>query len=260
MTAQTLQGLTRLQGLMREGTAFAGLTAYDASFARLFDAQGVDFILVGDSLGMVIQGHDTTHSVTMDEMCYHTRCVCASTSRALLIADLPCGSYADCQNAQHNSQRLIEAGAQMVKLEAGHQQVEVVAALSAHKIPVCAHLGLRPQSVGQAGYRRYGKSKEEAKELRDMGRQLQQAGADLLLLECVDSQVATQITRESKVPVIGIGSGPTCHGQVLVSYDVLGLTDRIPVHARSFMPASGKLSDAVAAYVEAVRQRSFPPS
>lgn len=253
--------LDTLRRMAREGRRrFAGLTAYDATFARVLDACGVEFILVGDSLGMVVQGHDATRSVTMDDMVYHTRCAARGIRRALLVSDLPFMSCSDVSAAQANAARLVEeGGAQVVKLEASREQVEIVRALSEQGLPVCAHLGLRPQSLTRMdGIRRHGRSPGEAAELRETALALEQAGADLLLLECVVDDLAAEITGQAGIPVIGIGSGAACDGQILVLHDLLGLTDPMPKHARSFMGSGGGVADAVRAYVEAVHSGSFP--
>lgn len=253
--------LDALHRMAREGrNRFAGLTAYDATFARVLDACGVEFILVGDSLGMVIQGHPNTQPVTMDDMVYHTQCVARSIQRALLISDLPYMSCSDVSMAQANAVRLVrEGGAQVVKLEAFRDQVEIVRALSDQGTPVCAHLGLRPQSLTKlTGIRRHGRTAGEADELRETALALEEAGADLLLLECVVDDLAAEITRQAGIPVIGIGSGAACDGQILVLYDLLGLTDPAPRHARSFMNSGRGVADAVRAYVEAVHSGSFP--
>ena len=254
----TLDALCRMA---QEGThRFAGLTVYDATFARLLDTCGVEFVLVGDSLGMVVQGHAGTQSVTMDDMVYHTQCVARGVRRALLISDLPFMSCCDVPKAQANAARLMrEGGAQVVKLEASQEQVEIVCALSEQGIPVCAHLGLRPQSLTTLkDIRRHGRTSAEAAELREMALALEQAGADLLLLECVIDGLAAEITAQAGIPVIGIGSGAACDGQILVLHDLLGLTDPMPKHARSFMNSGGGIPDAVRAYVEAVHSGSFP--
>lgn len=253
--------LDTLRRMAQEGKRrFAGLTAYDATFARVLDACGVEFILVGDSLGMVVQGHGTTRPVTMDDMVYHTQCVARGIRRALLISDLPFMSCDDVSAAQSNAARLVEeGGAQVVKLEASQEQVEIVNALSERGLSVCAHLGLRPQSLTQMdGIRRHGRSLEEATELRETALALEQAGADLLLLECVVDDLAAEITEQAGIPVIGIGSGAACDGQILVLHDLLGLTDPMPKHARSFMGSGDGITDAIRAYVEAVHSGSFP--
>ncbi len=253
--------LDTLRRMARGGqNRFAGLTAYDATFARVLDACGVEFILVGDSLGMVIQGHANTQPVTMDDMVYHTQCVARSVRRALLISDLPYLSCCDASTAKANAARLVrEGGAQGVKLEASRDQVEIVRALADQGIPVCAHLGLRPQSLTRMeDIHRHGRASDEAAELRATAQALEQAGADLLLLECVVADLAAEITAQAGIPVIGIGSGAACNGQILVLYDLLGLTDPLPKHARSFMEPGRSVAGAVRAYIEAVHSGSFP--
>ena len=254
----TLDVLSRMA--QEGGRHFAGLTAYDATFARVLDACGVEFVLVGDSLGMVVQGHGATRPVTMDDMIYHTRCVARGVSRALLISDLPFRSCDDVDMARANATRLVqEGGARVVKLEASQEQVEIVRALSEQGLPVCAHLGLRPQSLTRMeGIQRHGRAPGEAAELRETALALEQAGADLLLLECVVDDLAAEITGRAGIPVIGIGSGAACDGQVLVLHDLLGLTDPMPRHARGFMGSGDGIADAVRAYVRAVHSGSFP--
>ncbi len=253
--------LDTLRRMAQEGKRrFAGLTAYDATFAHVLDACGVEFILVGDSLGMVVQGHANTQPVTMDDMVYHTQCVARNVQRALLISDLPYMSCCDVPMAQRNAARLVrEGGAQVVKLEASQDQVEIVRALSGQGTPVCAHLGLRPQSLTRMeGIHRHGRAPDEAARLRETALALEQAGADLLLLECVVDDLGAEITGQAGIPVIGIGSGAACDGQILVLYDLLGLTEPVPRHARSFMNSGRSIADAVRAYVEAVHSGSFP--
>ncbi len=241
-----------------EQRKLAGLTVYDASFARLLDRCEVDFLLVGDSLGMTIQGFDSTQRVTMEAMEYHTRCAARGVQRAYLISDMPFMSCRDTTTAKMNAARLLQAGACMVKLEASLDQVEIVQALADQGVPVCAHLGLRPQTLKRPGDARMHGREEEAEELRTAAHELQQAGAQMLLLECVVPSVAFRITKQAEIPVIGIGSGPDCSGQILVLYDILGLTERMPRHAHNFMPEGGTLEGAVRAYVEAVRAGRFP--
>lgn len=249
--------------MRREGEKIVSLTAYDAAFARLADAAGIDVILVGDSLGMVVQGRENTVGVTMDDMVYHTLLASRGRSRALLVADLPFLSCADPAHAVVNAGRLMqEGGADVVKLEGGAAQVEVVERLSANGVPVCAHLGLRPQFVHKlGGYRVQGREAEAAKTLREDARALKEAGAELMVLECVPAALAEEITQTAGIPVIGIGAGSACDGQVLVLHDVLGITPgRPPRFARNFMPGHDDLSAALHAYAAAVRDGSFPSS
>jgi len=256
--------LLDLRGMKSRGERIACLTAYDASLARLVEAAGAELVLVGDSLGMVVQGHDTTLPVTLDEIIYHTRCVVRGlrsvAGRAVVMADLPFMSYATPEQALHSAARLMkEGGAQVVKLEGGTPQLETVQALSRQGIPVCAHLGLTPQSVHKlGGYRVQGRTPEAAQAMLQDALALQEAGADLLILECIPSPLAEEITRALVIPVIGIGAGPACDGQVLVSYDVLGYTPRPPKFARDYAASHGAPGLALKAFVEDVRRGAFP--
>lgn len=252
--------VTSLRKMKQTGEKIAMLTAYDASFARVLDNQGVDIILVGDSLGMVIQGHDTTVPVTMDEMVYHTRAVTQASQRALVIGDLPFMSYTSPEMALLNSARLMQEGrAHMVKLEGGAPQVATVAQLAHHGVPVCAHLGLQPQSVHKlGGYRVQGRDEAVAKQMLADAKALQDAGADLLVLECVPVNVAATISQALNIPVIGIGAGRECDGQVLVLHDMLGISAKAPKFSQDFIGEGATIPQAVAAYVQAVKANSFP--
>ena len=256
--AVTVETLRRMKAA---GERITCLTAYDASFARVLDEAGVDVLLVGDSLGMLIGGHATTVPVTMDEMVYHGRAVARGCRRALLIVDMPFMSYATPEQALRNAARLMqEGGAQAVKLEGGRTQAETVRQLAARGIPVCAHLGLQPQSVHKlGGYRVQGRAPEAARAMLEDARTLEAAGADLMVLECVPSALGREITAALAIPVIGIGAGPGCDGQVLVLYDALGITPgRVPRFARNFLTDGRDVRGAVQAYVEAVRTGAFP--
>jgi 3-methyl-2-oxobutanoate hydroxymethyltransferase len=227
-----------LQKMKAEGEKIAMLTAYDASFAMLTDMAGVDMVLVGDSLGMVIQGHETTVPVTMDDIVYHSRAVARGLRRPFLVADMPFMSYASREQALGNAVRLMqEGGAKMVKLESGAGQIGVVEFLASHDIPVCAHIGLRPQSVHKVGgFRVQGREAEAAERMKREALELQDAGADIVLLECVPSALGAEVTAELAVPTIGIGAGPDVDGQVLVLYDILDLTPgRKPRFVKNFM-------------------------
>ncbi len=257
--------VTTLQEMKRNGEKIACLTAYDSSFATLLEEAGVEILLVGDSLGMVIQGRDTTLPVTLEEMIYHTRCVARGSRRALLMADMPFLADADPRLALLGAGRLLkEGGAHMVKLEGGTVQLETVRRLAAHGIPVCAHLGLQPQSVHKlGGYRVQGRDAETARRIREDALELQGAGADMLLLECVPAPLAADISRTLRIPVIGIGAGPGCDAQVLVLYDMLGITPgRRPSFSHDFLsdPEAGPthVAGAVRRYVEAVKSGAFP--
>lgn len=247
---------------MREAKSpIACLTAYDASFAARVDEAGTDVVLVGDSLGMVVQGLESTVPVTVEDIIYHCRATARGLHRALLMADMPFASYAMPEQAIRNGARLMqEGGAQMVKLEGGSLQAELVYFLTSRGIPVCGHIGLQPQFIHRlGGYRVQGRERDAAEAMLDDARALCEAGVDLLLLECVPAELARRITEASTVPVIGIGAGPDVDGQILVLYDVLGVTPgRKPRFARDFLADTGNIPDALAAYVAAVRDKSYP--
>lgn len=253
--------LATLGRMKEQGEKIAALTCYDASFATLVDEADVDLVLVGDSLGMVIQGHDTTVPVTMDDMVYHCKAVARGLHRPLLMADLPFASYPTRDVALANSVRLMqEGGAEIVKLESGPSQIDVVEFLSSHDIAVCAHLGLKPQSVHKTGgFRVQGRSGDAASAMVQAAKDLESAGADLILLECIPSELGQRITNALQVPVIGIGAGPATDGQILVLYDVLGITTgRKPRFVLDCMQgASGNL-DAMRRYVQAVKSLTYP--
>lgn len=253
--------LPRLREMRAKGEAIAMLTCYDASFARLLDVNGVDCVLVGDSLGMVIQGRHDTLPVTLEEMAYHARCVARGLDAAWLIADLPFGSYqAGPAQALASAVVLMQAGAKMVKLEGGAWLAPTVAFLVERGIPVCAHLGLTPQSVhALGGYRVQGRSDEEAERLLADARSLDAAGAAMLVLELVPSALAERVTQAVGMPTIGIGAGSGVSGQVLVLHDMLDVyPGRKPRFVRNFMQGQPGIGAAVAAYVTAVKDRSFP--
>lgn len=244
-----------------EGEPIACLTAYDASYALLVDSAGVDLVLVGDSLGMVIQGHDTTVPVTVPNIIYHTRNVAKGLQRAFLVADMPFMSYVEPTQALDNAVQIMQdGGAMMVKLEGADSQLKVVEHLAKHDIPVCAHLGLKPQSVHKiGGFKVQGREPEKAKQMIESARKLEAAGADLLLLECVPNEVGAAIVEKTQVPVIGIGAGPHVDGQILVLYDVLNITQgRMPRFVRNFMAGHEAPLDAISAYVQAVKNREYP--
>ncbi|MDO9372180.1 MAG: 3-methyl-2-oxobutanoate hydroxymethyltransferase [Gammaproteobacteria bacterium] len=252
--------LTTLREMKQRGEKIACLTAYDASFAAALDAAGVDLIMVGDSLGMVVQGHDSTLPVTLADMIYHTRCVRRGSQRAFIVTDLPFMSYASSAQALGNAARLMqEGGAHMVKLEGGAWLADTVHELTQRGMPVCAHLGLLPQSVHQlGGYRVQGRDVSSAQTLLSDARALEQAGAGLLVLECVPDTLAQQITQALKLPVIGIGAGAHCDGQVLVLHDVLGLTPKPPKFSKNFLHDAADIPSAARAYVSAVKAGEFP--
>jgi 3-methyl-2-oxobutanoate hydroxymethyltransferase len=253
--------VSTLQKMKQEGEAIACLTAYDASFSMLVDAAGIDFVLVGDSLGMVIQGHDTTVPVTVADIIYHTKNVARGLRRAFLVADMPFMSYADPAQALDNSVRLMQdGGAMMIKLEGGDGQLEIVEHLAKHDIPVCAHIGLKPQSVHKiGGFKVQGREPEQAKGMLESARRLQGCGADIVLLECVPNEVGKAIQKGIDLPVIGIGAGPQVDGQILVLYDILDITPgRKPRFVRNFMEGSSTPLEAIRNYVKAVKDRSYP--
>jgi 3-methyl-2-oxobutanoate hydroxymethyltransferase len=253
--------VSTLMRMKADGEAIACLTAYDASFAQVVDAAGADIVLVGDSLGMVIQGHDTTVPVTVDDIVYHSRAVARSLRHAFLMADMPFMSFSSAHQALDNAVRLMqEGGAMMVKLEGGASQIKIVEHLAGHDIPVCAHLGLRPQSVHKiGGFRVQGREAEQATRMLKDAKALEQAGADIVLLECVPNEVGKTIRDALTVPVIGIGAGPDVDGQILVLYDVLGITQGpMPRFVKNFMEEAPGALEACAAFVAAVKNGSYP--
>jgi len=253
--------INTLQNLKQQGEKFAVLTAYDASMAHFISEAGVEVILVGDSLGMVIQGHDSTLPVTIEQMAYHTAAVKKGCKGSLIIADMPFMSYRTSEITLDNAMDLMQAGAHMVKLEGGEWLCDTFALLAERGIPACAHLGLTPQSVNKfGGYKVQGKDADQAQQILTDALSLQEAGADLLVLECVPTTLAKQITDALEIPVIGIGAGAHTDGQVLVSYDMLGITpQRTPKFTKNFMAlAGGDISAAFRLYVKEVKTRKFP--
>jgi len=245
----------------RDGRKLVMLTAYDASFARTLDGAGTDLILVGDSLGMVVQGHDSTLPVTVADTVYHVACVARGLSKALLIADLPFQSDATPERALDAATKLLQAGAAMVKLEGAGHKLDVIRFLVEREIPVCAHLGLTPQSVLRlGGYRVQGRDDATAGKLRADARAVAEAGATLLVLECVPTGLAQAITADLAIPTIGIGAGPHCDGQVLVLHDLLGVNSghRRPKFVKDFLAETGTIAGAVEAFAAAVREGRFP--
>jgi len=236
------------------------LTSYDASFAGLVDDCGVDIILVGDSLGMVIQGHASTLPVTMDDMIYHTACVARGARFSMVLADLPFASYSTPDQALTHAAQLMRAGAEMVKLEGGQWLAETVHHLVEQGIPVCAHLGLTPQAVHQlSGFRVQGKTDDSAERLLNDALALEQAGASLLVLEAIPATLGTKVTQAVKIPTIGIGAGVNCSGQVLVLHDMLGVFQgQRPKYIKDFMQGQPSIQAAIVAYVQAVKSGQFP--
>jgi len=253
--------IRRLAEMKQAGEKIACLTAYDASFASLLEKSGVDVVLVGDSLGMVIQGEETTLPVSVEDMLYHTQCVAKGLQNALLITDMPFLSFTSEEEAVLNAGLFMkQGGAHMVKLEGGIDQADTVSALNRNGIPVCAHLGLQPQYVHKiGGYRVQGREQQDADKMLSDALALQQAGADLMLLECVPEVLAGKITRALDIPVIGIGASVNCDGQILVLYDILDISLGLrPKFSKNFMTSSNSIEGAIRQYVEAVKQEKFP--
>jgi 3-methyl-2-oxobutanoate hydroxymethyltransferase len=249
-----------LQEMKKRGEKFACLTAYDALFAGLVSKAGVDVILVGDSLGMVLQGHDSTLPVTMDDMVYHMQCVKRGNHGALLMADLPFMSYASSTQTLENAARLMRAGAQIVKLEGGAWIGETTRLLTERGIPVCAHMGLTPQSINRiGGHRIQGRDPDAANTIIEEAKLLQDHGANMLLLECVPAELGRKVTQSLDIPVIGIGAGADTDGQIMVLHDALGISPITPKFVKNFLAeAEGGIPGAIRAYVQAVRNGQFP--
>lgn len=253
--------LSTLHKMARDGDRITMLTCYDASFAALLDAAGLDTLLVGDSLGNVLQGHESTLPVTLRDMVYHTQCVARGAKRAFIIGDMPFGTFqVSPQDAFRNAAEIMAAGAHMVKLEGGRPMLETISFLTERGIPVCGHLGLTPQSVHQlGGYRVQGKADDDAQRMLDDARVLEQAGAGMIVLEAIPAALASQITAAAKVPIIGIGAGADCSGQVLVLHDMLDVyPGKKAKFVKNYMKAAGSIQGAVELYVKEVRDGSFP--
>ncbi|RMF48000.1 MAG: 3-methyl-2-oxobutanoate hydroxymethyltransferase [Deltaproteobacteria bacterium] len=259
MAQKTILDLRRMKD---EGEKITVLTAYDYPFARLMDAEGIDVILVGDSVGSVVSGYDTTLPVTMDEMLYHTRAVVRGASGALVVADMPFMSYqADIIEARRNAGRLIkEGGAQAVKLEGGMNMAETIRALVDIDIPVVGHIGLTPQSIHRmGGYKVQGRQEQQAERLLADARAVEQAGACAVVLEAIPASLAGKITAELAIPTIGIGAGPDCDGQVLVIHDILGLCEKYsPKFVKQYADAATLIRGAVRDYIDEVKKGAFP--
>ena len=252
-------GIAGLRAMKDAGEKIACLTAYDAGFARIIDEVGMDLILVGDSLGMVVQGGVDTLSVTMEDMVYHTRLARRGVSRAVLAADMPYGSYDTPQQALDNAGRLMDAGAEMVKLEGGGTVLAVIRHLVENGVPVCGHLGLQPQSIKQyGGYKVQGRDTGDAERIYNDAVAVQADGAELLVLECIPRTLGGRISRALAIPAIGIGAGADCDGQILVLHDILGVSSYIPRMANDFLQGGGSIRGAVQAYVSAVKSGAFP--
>jgi len=262
--------IAQLQQKVSRGEKIAMLTCYDATFAKLMELAGVDMLLVGDSLGMVLQGAENTLHVTMEHMIYHTSSVAAGAKSTLIMTDMPLNSYEhDHETALLNAQRLLAAGAHIVKLEGGGEMVGTAAYLVQHNIPVCAHLGFTPQSVIQlGGYKIQGKTEESAQKILLDAKAMSKTGVDMILLEMVPAVLAKTITENISTPTIGIGAGADCSGQVLVIQDLLGIYSgpaqkapsdyKPPRFAKNFLKDSGSIQAAISDYVRAVKQKTFP--
>ena len=253
--------LTDFRNMREAGEKFACLTAYDASFAAMQDRAGVDLILVGDSLGMVLHGHDSTVPVTVDDIIYHCKSVARGVQRTFLMADMPFMSYATRDRALDSATRLMqEGGAKMIKLEGGEIEADIVDYLTARGVPVCGHIGLQPQLIHKlGGFRVQGREDEAAEAMLKDALALQDAGADMLLVECVPSSLGKKITEAVDVPVIGIGAGPDTNAQILVIYDILDITQgRKPRFTKNYMQGAESIEAAVAAYVQEVKQGIYP--
>ncbi len=259
-TTRGLVTISKLQEMRQGGEKIAVLTAYDASFAALMDQAGVDVILIGDSLGNIVQGESSTLPVTVEHMVYHTSCVAKGQASAFLIADMPFGSYSTPEQAMLNAAQLMRAGAHMVKLEGGAWLAETVKFLVERSIPVCAHLGLLPQSVHTlGGFKVQGKSTESAQTLINDAKALQEAGAQLLVLEAIPSELGKKVTDAIQIPSIGIGAGPDCSGQVLVMHDMLGaFPGRSPKFVKNFLTEQSSIEAAFKCYVQEVKTGKFP--
>ena len=253
------QNLQRLKQAKTENRRFATLTAYDATFARIADEAEVECLLVGDSLGNVIQGQRSTVPVTMEHMVYHTECVARGVDHAFVMTDMPFMSYSTPDQAIRNATTLMQAGAQMVKLEGQQWLTETLAFMNERGVPLCAHLGLLPQSVDKVGgYRVHGKTEASAKQILDDAKAFEEAGADLLLLECVPAALAKRVTEAAGVPVIGIGAGADTDSQVLVLQDLLGISQRMPSFAKNYMAESDSIASAIRQFVVDVHAGTFP--
>jgi 3-methyl-2-oxobutanoate hydroxymethyltransferase len=259
MKKVTVSSLLKMKA---EQEKIAALTAYDASFAKLFDEQHIDVILIGDSLGMVLKGDDDTLSVSIEELAYHTRSVRNGAQRAFVIADMPFMSYATPEQSYANAAILMRAGASMVKIEGGEWLLETVEGLVQRSVPVCGHLGLTPQSVNVfGGFKVQGRGQEQADALLHSALALEKAGIQLLVLECVPANLAKRISQSLSIPVIGIGAGVDTDGQILVMHDMLGISaNYMPKFSKNFLKQTGDIRDAVSAYIKDVKSSTFPTS
>jgi 3-methyl-2-oxobutanoate hydroxymethyltransferase len=253
--------LNTLQKMAQEGNRISMLTCYDASFAALLDAAGVETMLIGDSLGMVLQGHDSTLPVTLRDVVYHTACVARGAKRAFIIGDMPFGTFQlSAEDTFRNAAKIMAAGAHMVKLEGGRPMLQTVEYLTTRGIPVCGHIGLTPQSVNQlGGYRVQGRQGDDAKRLLEEAKLLEQAGAGMMVLEAMPAALARDITASVRAPTIGIGAGVDCHGQVLVLHDMLDIyPGKKAKFVKNYMRLAGTVQGAVELFVKEVKAGTFP--
>ncbi len=249
-----------LFNMKQQGQKIATITAYDASFAKLFDQAGIHAILIGDSLGMVLQGAEDTLPVSIDDMAYHTRCVKRGVSNALIISDMPFMSYATLEQSYTNATKLMQAGASMVKMEGGSWLVDTIKKLTERGIPVCGHLGLLPQSVNiYGGFKVQGRSEQQAQDIIAQAKELEQAGVQLLVLECIPAQLGKAVSEAISIPTIGIGAGKYTDGQILVMHDALGIScSYMPKFSRNFLSETGDIKKAIELYIDQVSLGKFP--
>ncbi len=251
--------INHIQEMKRHGEKITMLTCYDAAFARAMEEAGVDIILVGDSMGMVVQGKNSTVAVSVDDIAYHTRCVARGVERTFLIADMPFGSYHNESTAMNNAVKLLSSGSAMVKLEGAGPMVAIVEYLVSRGVAVCGHLGLTPQSAHQlGGFKVQAREAEAANQLMEDALALQMAGVQMMVLECVPAALGRKVSTQLDIPLIGIGAGADCDGQVLVMHDMLGLGSRVPRFVANFMPGRQSISAAFESYVSDVRSGRFP--
>ncbi|AGA64390.1 3-methyl-2-oxobutanoate hydroxymethyltransferase [Liberibacter crescens BT-1] len=257
MKTTTIETLNQLK---KCNTKFAIITVYDASFASLFSEQGINVMLVGDSVGMTVQGEKTTLSVTVEQMVYHTRCVRKGAPNAFIITDMPFMTYATPEQACINAAKFIQAGANMIKLEGGHWLCDTIEMLQQRSVPVCGHIGLTPQAVNiLGGYKVQGRNDKDANQLIEDAILLEKAGMQLLVLECVPAALAAKITKELIIPVIGIGAGNQTDGQVIVMHDILGITRNAPQFTKNFLAETGgDIRDAIRLYIKQVEDKTYP--
>jgi 3-methyl-2-oxobutanoate hydroxymethyltransferase len=251
---------SKLLKMKQQGEKISTITAYDASFAKIFDQAGIHAILIGDSLGMVLQGQDDTLPVTIEDMAYHTQCVRRGVENTLVISDMPFMTYATTEQAYANATKLMQAGASMVKMEGGAWLVDTIKGLVERGIPVCAHLGLTPQSVNVfGGFKVQGRDNDKAQEMIEHAKLLEQAGAQLLVLECIPAALGKAISEAISIPTIGIGAGKDTDGQILVMHDALGIScSYMPKFSRNFIVDTGDIKKAIELYISEVSAGNFP--